>query len=169
MLGVYDQLYDIVSNEMTKNGKRMPCTKRAFLYAAEMETGRCDMSQMQDMNNLEFMESAYLSMFGRLPDGGARREFSLNEEKTPKQYQSELVCSLIGSGEAIIKNAIVINNESVKIERKMDIVYQPILGSEEEDIREYMPLGFKDKLYKIYMRTPVKFRKVVRKIVRRGE
>lgn len=171
MSAVYEQLYDIVESRMTEQHKEMPCSKKAFLYAVRTELGKCSIDEMQGLNSTECLEAAFVGIFGRLPDTGARKAFAIDNEQDINAFQSTLISTLINSAEAVIKNGAVIENKSIEIHFHNQDIYRNVLNSDkgENNSADMRKAGIKDKLYTLYLRMPASFQRVLRKVLRRDK
>lgn len=167
---VYGQLYDIVERRMAAQQKKMPCSKNAFLYTTKAELGKCSVAEMQGLSNSECVEVAYLGIFGRLPEMGAKKAYECYEQQEKSIFLSNLLYTLINSEEAIIKNGIVVENKGALIDYLNQELQQDKLNTNKEnEVTTSTEGGVKDKLYNVYIKMPLPLRKLARKLLRRDK
>ena len=168
MTHVYQDLYELVEQRLQQHQMQMPCTKEAFLFAADTESGTCDGAKMKEMNNEAFFQSAYIGIMNRLPDDEAERNWRQNvrQQKT-EEFREDLLETLIFSPEALAKNTVLINNQIVTTkEMDSEVLLELALHGKDTRIREAEKKGLIDYLYKAYLVLPLSFRKWVRKVLK---
>lgn len=165
----YGALYDIVEQRLKNTDRDMPCSRQAFLFAADMGPGECDGMRMMDMGNEEFFQAVYLGLFNRLPDQSAKLVWKEELATSPDKFREALFDTLLCSPEAVTKGSCLINNQLVPVKyRELTALNEFILrkGAGQADFSAKE--GWKDRLYKLYIKLPLPLRKLIRKILRRN-
>lgn len=165
----YESLYDIVEGRLQSEGKTMPCSKQAFLFAADMEPGTCDGIKMQDMDNSHFLEAVFAGFLNRLPDEATKMYWLGRVQENPDSFRQSLLDAIIFSQEAVVKGASFQNNKLVSPKLREHAVFAQVLsGDQEKGVSGSDQPGLIDHLYKVYMHVPSSIRSKIRKILRRS-
>ena len=165
----YEALYDIVEQRLQDTGRSMPCSRQAFLFAADMKPGECDGMQMTTMENEEFFQAVYLGLFNRLPDQSAKLVWKAEMATTTDKFRETLFDTLLCSPEAVTKGSCLVNNQLVPVkQRELTALNGFILGKSGGQGAASAKEGWKDRLYKLYIKVPLPLRKLIRKILRRN-
>ena len=72
---LYKSLYDDVSRRLEQDGQSMPISRDAFLATAEMQPGVLDVSLIEHLDNLSFLETTYLVVFSTMPKAETKRRW----------------------------------------------------------------------------------------------
>ena len=164
---VYSDLYDMVEHKMQEHGCAMASTKDTFMTILHTDTSVLDGLQVENLDNMAFLETAYVVLMKRLPDKQAKEYWGYFAGKyTQEKFRSELLGTLIDSKECIAKGGTFVNN--VIIPRKaMDWNNLNITddGSGQQDPEKQ---SLEDRLYKVYPKLPLKLRIALHKIRNRG-
>lgn len=165
----YELLYDIVEGRLQNEGKLMPCSKQAFLFASSMEPGVCDGIQMQDMDNSVFLEAVFVGFLNRLPDEETKKYWMGRVQENPDIFRQSLLDAIIFSQEFVVKGGSFQNNRMVSPQLRESAAFAWVLsGEQENNLSASAQPGLIDHLYKAYMHVPSPIRSKVRKILRRN-
>ncbi len=155
---IYGKIYDITNNNMLENDMELEYSKDVFLFATECPVGECDVLDMCDLDNMSFLEAAYVALFFRTADPSAYVNWKKCEDMYASDFRRKLLSSLAGSREFLEKGAVLKNNVySNKAESNRACVE----GS----------TGFSsanravNKLYRIYKKFPNPIKKLIKKIL----
>ncbi|MCM1495716.1 MAG: DUF4214 domain-containing protein [Bacteroides sp.] len=163
----YEALYDIVEQRLQDVDRPMPCSRQAFLFAAGMKPGECDGRQLAVMENEEFFQSVYLGLFNRLPDSGAKLVWEEKMKLNSTQFRETVLDALLCSPEAVTKSSCLMNNQLVPVKQRPLTVLDNYMLRKNGEPAAPVKAGWKDYLYKLYIRFPLPLRKLARKILRR--
>lgn len=171
---VYTDLYDIVEKKLEENHMQMDSTRDTFMTVLHADTSLLSGETVKDLDNLSFLETAYVILLKRLPDKDAMEIWSYYAKSLPKEkFRKELLETLVDSKEYITKGGKIKHNMIMPIKTQVwkameidDVMAadQAEDGPQQEAAKE----GMRDKLYKLYIKMPTKFRVFLRKIFRRG-
>ena len=155
---IYSRIYDITSQNMLENDMELEYSRDVFLFATECPVGECDVLDMCDLDNMSFLEAAYVALFFRTADPSAYVSWKKHEDMYASDFRRKLLNSLAVSREFMDKSAILKNN---------------IYSNKAELNRAYVQgsAGFSsankavNKLYRIYKKFPNPIKKFIKKIL----
>ena len=167
---VYSDLYDMVNNVMKEHGRQMASTKETFMSILHAETSVLDGIEVDHLDNLSFLETAYVVLMKRLPDREAMEHWGYYAGiYPPERFRKELLEVLLDSKECISKGGILVHNVILPDRAKGIMEWKSLdIMEEAADQQGARKEGFKDKVYKLYLKLPMKMRAGIRKVLGRG-
>lgn len=170
----YEALYDIVEKRLQEHDRQMLCRKEVYLFSLHNKPGVCDGEKLSALSsNADFFQGAFLSLLNRLPDEAVSKTWEMNiKTRKPEEFQAELMEVLLSSPEAVMKSSVYVNNEITKPRLRKKQPLENLIQSGTDEKQEAAPvqsqeqLGFKDRLYKVYLKLPESVRRVAHRIVR---
>lgn len=151
---IYERIYDIVIENLQKEGKSFEYQKTTFLCDVKNHPQIIDISKYLTLTNPDFFQAVYVSVYRRLPD----KKTSIAWEKyfdLPKQiFQKKVLKSVEKSSVAAINHVQFIYNPYFKQHR--GILYR-MMG---------LLYGLTDKSYlrEFGKKLPLPIQKIIRKV-----
>lgn len=161
---VYGKLYDVANENLKNAGGEFEYSREAFIFSTQCIPGKADLLQMNDMDNMSFVQSLYLAFFFRTCDTGAYARWN-GEKNIPKEeFRKKTVSGLSRSGEFFDKKVRLINNiysGTAEANRAVTVSSVPAQPSGAESPAEKAI----NKLYRFYKKFPKPIRGLIRKIL----
>ena len=151
---VYARLYDVVSDNLIKNGKCSNYKKTTFLYNIMEHPREIDVSRYLKLSNEDFLEAIYVAALKRLPDDRTRGFWAERFDLPTPQFQQEVLKSIADSSVVAINGIHLKNNPY--FEQKCGLKYKA-LG------RLYY-LTDKSILRELGKKLPASIQKIIRKV-----
>lgn len=147
---IYDDLFQMVENNLRAAGKELDLKKETFLSMVGESREIIDVSKWHNFENDVFLEVAYYHLLERLPDSLALKMWKGKMKKAKKVVHRDIITSILNSQEYSSHNTYVVNN-------MYSLSDQPDISLRFR-IREFM--------YRIYKKFPEPLKQVIRKILR---
>lgn len=107
---VYEQLYDVVEENLQAAGKNFEYEKTTFLCDAGGHPQDIDVSKYLELPNEQFFQAIFVAAYKRLPEPKESLAWE-NKIKLPKeQFQHELLRSVANSSVVAINHIQLLNN-----------------------------------------------------------
>lgn len=155
---IYGRIYDITSRNMIENDMELEYSKEAFLFATECPVGECDVLSMCELDNMSFLEAAYVALFFRTADPGAYINWNKFENMYTSDFRRKLLNHLAGSRE-FSEKGVALKNNIYSSKAELNRVYA------EESAGFASANKAVNKLYRIYKKFPSPIKKLIRKIL----
>ena len=107
---VYEQLYDVVAENLQAAGKTFEYQKTTFLCDVKGHPQDIDVSKYLEMPNKEFFQAVFVAAFKRLPE---QKERLIWEDKFPlpkEAFQTTLLKNIANSSVVAINHIRLVNN-----------------------------------------------------------
>lgn len=162
MIDIYDRLYDITSENMSKTGKTIAMYKETFLFKQRSEKGIFDVSLCGDCENEVFLQMVYVGMLERMPDPGAVKAWREKLSLPKSEFRRQMIEKISLSEEFAKKDVKIINN-----------VFNPTLLNDSKTVWQYSRTmrKVKRKIYSMvkrgYIRLPEKCKATIKRAVKR--
>ncbi|MDE7310458.1 MAG: glycosyltransferase family 4 protein [Eubacterium sp.] len=101
-LQIYEQIYDIVSENYQKAGKQLDYEKRAFLCSIGAHPRVVDVSGCTGLSNAEFYQAVHTAVYHRLPEREEYEKWSAFFGMEPSAFQRKLLKKLSASSVAAV-------------------------------------------------------------------
>jgi len=152
---IYSDIFDITSKNMEAAGMNFTVSKEAFLEMCRAHPVNADVYELsKEKDNKIFLEKAYITMLKRYAD---ERAFASMEEKMnlpSEEFQRNLVLTIISSPEFANKNVDIYNN---------------IYSSHNSYHTNLLKIRIYYSLKKIYDKFPEGVKKVLRRLLKKGQ
>lgn len=151
---IYAAVYDTVSEHMQNAGGELACSKNTFLTwatAAPVEVDLLDLAGEED--NREFLDKAYLLLLRRMVDKDAVEHWEPRLEEPPREFQTNVVRTIINSPEFAPAHVRVRNN---LYSTHAAYLGRPRVGG---------PVAVPERLLRIYHKLPEPVKKAARKLM----
>lgn len=109
-LTTYELMYDIVNSMQPQTGETLLFKKSTFIACCQREPGVADMSNADQLEDIEFLEFIYAVCLNRLIDKRALDYWSNEVARHPKTYRKKLIFRILTSSEFIDLGKKISNN-----------------------------------------------------------
>lgn len=160
---VYGSLYDIASENMKNSGGDFEFSRDAFIFATQCVPGQAELLQMNDMDNMSFIQSAYVSFFYRTCDAEAYKRWNGEKGLPEAEFRKKCITSLSRSGEFIDKGVTLKNNmysSTAEANRSVSVINAPAQAGADSPVEKAV-----NKLYRFYKKFPKPIKNLIRKIL----
>lgn len=153
-MSVYEELYDLVAENLRVAGKTFEYQKETFLCDVEAHPQDVCVSKYLQLANPQFMEAIYVAALKRLPDERTVGFWAERYHLPKETFQREVLQCIAGSSVVAINHVHLVDNPY--FEQKRGLKYK-LLG---------MLYGLTDKssLREFGKKMPAPVQKVIRKV-----
>ncbi len=118
---LYEQLFDIASENMQQSGNTFTHPKAAFLYYTENHPFETDLLQLMQIKaaNEEFIEIAYIAILNRPIDEEAKEKWARCFLLPQKSFRKQVIHELTNSPEAKLCHKRVYHHAELMEQEKM--------------------------------------------------
>lgn len=151
---VYEQLYDVVAENLQAAGKTFEYRKTTFLCDVKGHPQDIDVSKYLQLPNEEFFQAVFVAAYKRLPEpkesAAWEGKFGLSKE----EFQTAVLRSVAGSSVVAINHMRLINNPYFEQRRGLRYKLMGVLYG----------LTDKSSLREFGKKLPQSIQKVIRKV-----
>lgn len=158
---VHGAIYGIMLQNTTGESvseKGNMLTERLTFYINTCKVGIFDVKDTLEADNMEFLQMAYYSMLGALPEQAILARWQEKAEKPAREFRREVMEALTAMPEIAVKNIIVRNNIYTDTQtgkgRKQSLKQRILFGGYQ--ISRKLPNSIKVPLKKIAMKILMK-------------
>ena len=108
---IYLNIYDIVEENVSKNGEDMVSYKETYVSSLELDTSFADLSLLEGIPKDKFMQALYYCLFYRWISKDEEAAFN-SSEKDEEELKQELIDKVYNSTERVTANRVVSNRSS---------------------------------------------------------
>lgn len=107
---VYEQLYDVVAENLQAAGKTFEYRKTTFLCDVKGHPQDIDVSKYLQLSNEDFFQAIFVAAFKRLPEQKERAVWEGKYNLPKEAFQIAVLKKVAGSGVVAINHMRLINN-----------------------------------------------------------
>lgn len=107
---VYEQLYDVVAENLQAAGKTFEYEKTTFLCDAGGHPQDIDVSKYLELPNAQFFQAIFVAAYKRLPEPKERAMWESKFGLDKEQFQKEMLQSVAGASVVAINKIQLLNN-----------------------------------------------------------
>lgn len=107
---VYEQLYDVVAENLQAAGKTFEYEKTTFLCDAGGHPQDIDVSKYLELPNEQFFQAVFVAAYKRLPEPKERGAWESKFYLEKEQFQQDFLHSVANSGVVAINHIQLLNN-----------------------------------------------------------